>query len=189
MSPSEIFAASFAPVANHVLVAGIAMTTVVCQPAGSRPNRQATAIVYCGANFTFIDGKTANGLVRHSEKYRILSVIDSHQAGRDAGLVLDGMANRIPVCADLGSTLALTERMPEYFILGMAPASGALSPDERAIILEAIGLGMNIVNGLYKSDWFDPGSALWRRARSGALAILLGRIGSSNRRDLRGRTT
>ena len=45
----------------------------------------ATAIVYCEANFGAIDGKTANGLVRHSERYRILSVVDSKRAGGDAG--------------------------------------------------------------------------------------------------------
>ena len=45
----------------------------------------ATAVVYCEGNFGRQDGKTANGLVRHSEKYRILSVIDSTRAGRDAG--------------------------------------------------------------------------------------------------------
>jgi len=37
----------------------------------------ATAIIYCEANFGEIDGKTANGLIRRSEKYKILSVIDS----------------------------------------------------------------------------------------------------------------
>ena len=50
----------------------------------SRP----TAVVYCEANFGLIDGKTANGLVRHSETYEILSVIDSTQAGLDTGVVL-----------------------------------------------------------------------------------------------------
>ena len=30
-----------------------------------------TAIVYCEANFGKMDGKTANGLVRYSEKYEI----------------------------------------------------------------------------------------------------------------------
>jgi len=37
----------------------------------------ATAVVYCEARFGTDDGKTANGLVRHSEKYEILSVVDS----------------------------------------------------------------------------------------------------------------
>ena len=34
-----------------------------------------TAVIYCEANFGGIDGKTANGLIRHSEKYKILSVV------------------------------------------------------------------------------------------------------------------
>ena len=62
-------------------------------PAGS------TAIVYCEGLFGEQDGKTANGLVRHSEKYEILSVIDSLRAGVDAGKFLDGTANGIPVLA------------------------------------------------------------------------------------------
>ena len=33
------------------------------------PAALATAVVYCEANFGDIDGKTANGLVRHSERY------------------------------------------------------------------------------------------------------------------------
>ena len=43
-----------------------------------------TAVVYCEANFGGLDGKTANGLVRHSEKYNILAVIDSEKAGEDS---------------------------------------------------------------------------------------------------------
>ena len=39
-----------------------------------------TAIVYCEGQFGQQDGKTANGLVRHSERYEILSVIDSTRA-------------------------------------------------------------------------------------------------------------
>ena len=52
----------------------------VVNPVNTNRNRTATAIVYCEANFGAIDGKTANGLVRHSERYEILSVIDSHKA-------------------------------------------------------------------------------------------------------------
>jgi hypothetical protein len=50
--------------------------------------RTATAVVYCEGNFGAIDGKTANGLVRRSERYEILSVIDSEKAGLDAGTVM-----------------------------------------------------------------------------------------------------
>ena len=116
----------------------------------------ATAIVYCEGNFGAIDGKTANGLVRHSELYRILSVIDSEKAGLDAGVVLGEPPKGIPICRDLADALARAVATPDYLIFGMAPASGMLSSRDRGILLEAIDLGMSIVNGLHEFLSDDP---------------------------------
>ena len=116
----------------------------------------ATAVVYCEANFGAIDGKTANGLVRHSETYEILSVIDSQKAGLDAGAVLGEEPNAIPICRDLADALGQAGCVPDYFIFGIAPASGMLSTHERGLVLKAIGLGMNIVNGLHEFLNDDP---------------------------------
>lgn len=118
--------------------------------------KQQTAIIYCENNFGKIDGKTANGLVRYSEKYKILSVIDSTKAGLDAGKILDNVPNNIPVCGDLTKALRLTQDIPDSFIFGMAPLSGMLSGQERKIMLKAIKLGMNIVNGLHQFLNDDP---------------------------------
>ncbi|MDF1862763.1 MAG: DUF1611 domain-containing protein [Verrucomicrobiales bacterium] len=116
----------------------------------------ATAIVYCEGNFGGIDGKTANGLVRHSQRYQILSIIDSDKAGRDAGYVLDEEPNGIPIHRDLTEALEKADGFPDYFIFGIAPASGMLSPTERGIVLRAIHCGMNIVNGLHEFLNDDP---------------------------------
>ena len=118
--------------------------------------RVTTAVVYCEANFGAIDGKTANGLVRHSEKYKILSIIDSEKAGLDSGAVLDDTPNAIPICRNLADALAHAGNTPDYFIFGMAPASGMLSSHERGLVLEAMDLGMNIVNGLHEFLNDDP---------------------------------
>ncbi len=115
-----------------------------------------TAVVYCEANFGALDGKTANGLVRSSEKYQILSVIDSQKAGLDSGIVLDDIANAIPICRDLADSVAQADAIPDYFIFGMAPSSGLLSAHERGVVLEAISLGMNVVNGLHEFLNDDP---------------------------------
>jgi len=123
-------------------------------------------VVYCEANFGAVDGKTANGLVRHSEKYEILSVIDSEKAGLDAGVVLGDQPNAIPICHDLAAALADAGGVPDYFIFGMAPASGMLSPDERDLVLEAMDLGMNIVNGLHEFLNDDPELAAMSAARN-----------------------
>jgi len=133
------------------------MTAMSAQlPVGGEQQQVATAVVYCEANFGAIDGKTANGLVRHSEKYEILSVIDSQRAGLDAGVVLGEEPNGIPICRDLADALAHAGVVPDYFILGMAPSSGMLSPHERGLVLEAMGLGLNVVNGLHEFLNDDP---------------------------------
>jgi uncharacterized NAD-dependent epimerase/dehydratase family protein len=110
----------------------------------------ATAIVYCEGQFGEQDGKTANGLVRHSEKYEILSVIDSLRAGADAGTFLDGTSSGIPVLASLAECIAHAGRVPDYLICGVAPADGLLSNDQRIVLLDGIARGMHIINGLHE---------------------------------------
>lgn len=136
-------------------VAGAPNVSLI-NPIPANRKRTPTAIIYCEANFGAIDGKTANGLVRHSERYEILSVIDSEKAGLDAGMVLDGEPNSIPVCRDLAESLERAVTVPDYFIFGMAPSSGMLSLYERGLVLEAISRGMNIVNGLHEFLGDDP---------------------------------
>jgi len=115
-----------------------------------------TAVIYCEANFGRLDGKTANGLVRSSERYEIVSVIDSTRSGLDAGLVLDEKPNGIPIVNDMAEALTLAAGIPDFFIFGMAPSSGMLSPVERALVLDAISIGMSIVNGLHEFLNDDP---------------------------------
>ena len=109
-----------------------------------------TAVVYCEGNFAKIDGKTANGLVRHSEAYRIVSVIDSTHRGENAGLVLDDKINDIPIFGNLEAAVAQATPSPDTFIYGMAPSTGRLSTVDRAVVLDAIARGMNIVSGLHE---------------------------------------
>jgi uncharacterized NAD-dependent epimerase/dehydratase family protein len=109
-----------------------------------------SAVVYCDGQFGEQDGKTANGLVRHSEKFEILSVIDSVHAGADAGQYLDGTANGIPVLRDLPEAIAHAGFVPAYLICGLAPVDGMLSEPQRIVLLDAIARGMNIINGLHE---------------------------------------
>lgn len=109
-----------------------------------------SAVIYCQGQFGEQDGKTANGLVRHSERYDILSVIDSTRAGLDAGSHLDGRANGIPVLADLSQAIQHAGRIPAYLICGLAPADGLLSSEQRVVLLDGIAHGMQIINGLHE---------------------------------------
>ena len=114
------------------------------------PKIAATAIVYCEGQFGEQDGKTANGLVRRSELYDIVSVIDSTLAGRDAGEVLDGTEVGIPIVADLRAAIFTHGSVPDYLICGLAPADGLLSPPQRLVLLDGMARGMHIINGLHE---------------------------------------
>jgi uncharacterized NAD-dependent epimerase/dehydratase family protein len=109
-----------------------------------------TALVYCENQFGLMDGKTAAGLVRHSETYNIVGVIDSSLAGKDAGEELDGQKNYIPIFANLDEALAKLPSVPSCYIYGKAPLEACISLKERLLVLEAMQKGMDIINGLHE---------------------------------------
>jgi uncharacterized NAD-dependent epimerase/dehydratase family protein len=115
-----------------------------------------TALVYCDNQFGLMDGKTAAGLVRHSEIYEIVGVIDGSLAGKDAGEELDHKRNNIPIFASLESALANLPNIPDCYIYGKAPLDATISVAERALILEAMTKGMDIINGLHEFFSEDP---------------------------------
>lgn len=108
-----------------------------------------TAVIYCEGNFARIDGKTANGLVRSSERYRIVAVIDSTCAGQDAGTRLGADHAGVPIVASLADALALSDHT-DIFIFGLAPLSGLMSVADRSAVLDAVAGGLDIVSGLHE---------------------------------------
>ena len=144
------------PLSALIPGAGCNSVNLVASLPASETGVASTAVIYCEANFGAIDGKTANGLVRFSEKYKILAIIDSTKDRLDSGEVLGEEPNGIPICRSLAAALSHAGSVPDYFIFGMAPASGMLSPRERSLVFDAINLGMNIVNGLHEFLNDDP---------------------------------
>ena len=134
----------FVPNSDVVAVDPEAAFTPASLPLGS------TAVVYCEGQFGQPDGKTANGLVRHSEKYEILGIVDSVRAGLDAGTVLEGTPNGIPVLENLAHAIDSAGFVPDYLIFGVAPADGMLSLSQRLVLLDGIARGMHIINGLHE---------------------------------------
>ncbi len=109
-----------------------------------------TALVYCEKEFGLVDGKTATGLVRHSELYTIVGVIDSSLAGKDAGEELGDKKSNIPIFANLDEALDNLTEVPNCYIYGKAPLDTYISPVERFLVLEAMQKGMDIINGLHQ---------------------------------------
>ncbi len=120
------------------------------------------AVAYCEGLFGEMDGKTANGLARHSNKYRIAGIIDSTKAGQDSGDVLDGEANGITIYKDLQEALNDNANSVTVFIYGMAPLSGAFSSTDRDVMFQAMENNLDIVNGLH--DFLTDDAAFVQKA-------------------------
>jgi len=109
------------------------------------------ALVYCEGAFNTPEGKTAHGLVRFSERYDVVGVIDSTYASQDAGMVLDNRPSGIPIFKDLQDALKqlLPNNKPLFLVIGLAPDGGRLPASAKDTIKKALSLGMNVDSGLH----------------------------------------
>jgi uncharacterized NAD-dependent epimerase/dehydratase family protein len=114
------------------------------------------ALILCEGAFATGDGKTANGLVRHTDRYRIAGVLDSRLVGRDAGEVLAGAPNGVPIFASLAEALEKAADRPTHLVIGLAPDGGRLPDDYRKVVIEALRAGINIDSGLHQFLSEDP---------------------------------
>jgi uncharacterized NAD-dependent epimerase/dehydratase family protein len=115
-----------------------------------------TAVVLCEGQFAKPFGKTAAGLVRHSLRFHILGIIDSTNAGKDAGEVLDGKKNGIPIFASMEDALERLRCKPDWLIIGVATVGGWLPKEFRPLIRTSIENGINIISGLHEWLSQDP---------------------------------
>lgn len=101
----------------------------------------------CDGHFGDPSGKTAHGLVRYSDLYEVVGVIDSALAGRDAGEALDGKPSGIPIVASLEEGLKLA---PTHLVMGVATDGGRLPPEYRPILVRALESRLHVVSGLHE---------------------------------------
>ena len=106
------------------------------------------AIILVDGYFDSIDGKTAHGLIRYSKRWRIVGVIDSKYAGKDAGEILDGIPRGIPIFSSLDEALRNVDF--EWLIIGVATEGGKLPREFLPTIKEALKRGISIVSGLHE---------------------------------------
>ncbi len=110
------------------------------------------ALVYCEGAFNTPNGKTAHGLVRFTERYNVVGVLDSRYAGQDAGKVLDGKENGIPIFKNIEeatSQLIEKDKLPKSLVIGLAPDGGRLPKEARACVKKALEMGWNVDSGLH----------------------------------------
>jgi uncharacterized NAD-dependent epimerase/dehydratase family protein len=108
------------------------------------------AIVLTDGLLMTTDAKTAHGLIRGTERFNIIAVVDSQAtAGKDAGELLDGKNRDIPVFATMDAAIDQLEHV-DYLIIGVATVGGRLPKNMLALIYDAVEKGISVVNGLHE---------------------------------------
>ena len=92
--------------------------------------------------------KTAHGLIRGSERFKVLCVVDSKHKDSDAGELLDGSFRNIPVVASVDEAIKKFDNI-DYLVLGVATVGGYLSNSLLDVVVDAITKHISIVNGLH----------------------------------------
>lgn len=96
------------------------------------------------------NAKTAHGLIRGTDRFTIVGVIDHKTAGKDAGEVLDGKKRDLPVYASFDDFSASSQQAAAYCIVGVATKGGVIPDALRLLLKDALMRGYNLVNGLHE---------------------------------------
>jgi uncharacterized NAD-dependent epimerase/dehydratase family protein len=107
------------------------------------------AIVLTNGMLSQPDAKTAHGLIRGTERFEIIGVIDHLHAGKDAGEVLDGTNRNIPVLASVEEAVQKLSPI-QYCIIGVATVGGRLPEHFKPIVHSCIMNHISMVNGLHE---------------------------------------
>ncbi|WP_255170996.1 DUF1611 domain-containing protein [Natrononativus amylolyticus] len=119
-----------------------------------------SAIVLAEGEFGTTGGKTANGVVMHSEIFETAAVVDSAQAGSTTDAVL--ARPDVPSVPIVDSTEAALSEAPEAeaLVIGVAPAGGDLPESWIDDIRTAMRAGCDVVSGLHvflsdREEWAE----------------------------------
>ncbi len=110
---------------------------------------KSNAIVITGGYLDSSNAKTAHGLIRGTDRFKIVSFVDHKNAGRDAGEVLDGKNRNIPIYATIQDFIK-TGQPATHCIIGVATKGGVIPDSLLTILRDALENGFNLVNGLHQ---------------------------------------
>ena len=100
--------------------------------------------------------KTCHGLLRGSDRFEVVAVVDPKFSGRDAGEVMDGKKKNIMVYSSIDHALLNFNDRPSYCVVGVATPGGFLPASMRKHIVEALENKLNLVSGLHFFLSEDP---------------------------------
>ncbi len=112
------------------------------------------AMVYADRLYNCADGKTAHGLVRFSNKFQVVCVVDTTLPVGDAAAFLGQKKNGIPLLNNLEDAFIKTK--PDTFIIGAVSEGGLLPTGYDHAVDWALSKGLHVISGLHQFLSDDP---------------------------------
>lgn len=114
------------------------------------PHIAGPALILTGGLLKSDNAKTAHGLLRGSQRFQALAVIDNVCHGQDAGALMDGKHRGVPVVESIAAYFAQPQAIqPRFCVVGVALPGGALPEHFRAALKSALEHGLSLVSGLH----------------------------------------
>lgn len=132
--------------------------------------QKTNAIVITGGYLDTSNAKTAHGLIRGTDRFNIVGIIDHKHPGKDAGEILDKQKRNIPVFATIADALQASSTLIKYCVIGVATKGGVIPETLRVMIKEALEHNLSIVNGLH--DYVSEHEELAAIAKQKGLEII-----------------
>ena len=119
-------------------------------------NISGAALLYSGGLLDDIHAKTAHGLLRYSDRFDILGVIDPKFHTSMTGDLVEHCKKNLVIYENLSSALDEIREKPKYLVMGVAFGGGMLPDEHRLIVKEALKEGIHVVCGLHQILSEDP---------------------------------
>ena len=115
-----------------------------------------TALLYSGGLLDDIHAKTAHGLLRYSDRFQILGLIDPKFYGSMSADHVEHCKDNLEIYKDLSTALEELTQKPKYLVMGVAFGGGMLPDEHRSVVKDALRHGMDVVCGLHELLSEDP---------------------------------
>ncbi|MEA2509661.1 MAG: hypothetical protein QOG21_1743 [Actinomycetota bacterium] len=102
-------------------------------------------LVLTDGYLTSREAKTAHGVIRYARE-PIACILDREYAGKNLAAVMPELGRDAPIVASIEEARAYR---PTSLLLGVATSGGWIPPHWRSWVIEGIGDGLEIVNGLH----------------------------------------
>ena len=108
------------------------------------------AIILTNGLLSYSDAKTAHGLIRGTDRFDIVGVIDAAHVQWDLSTIVGEKVPNIPVFPSISEAVAGVPGQIDYIIIGVATKGGNLPTDMKSILVESLNNNISVISGLHE---------------------------------------